>query len=83
MTKFNVAQVAAKFEQTYHLPGSGIKSVRGGRTGITVVVDSVEAAGKLPAKFGGISVHVVQDLGPAGEKAIIRDAYGKVDGAQG
>jgi len=72
-----------EFAKQYKKRGSGISSVSNRTHSIKVIISKLEIASKLPGTFNGFPVNVWQDLGPAGEKAIIRDTSGKVVGYQG
>ncbi len=84
MTRLDLGKIVQNFISTHMKAGSGIVAVRKGQHGIVVVVAKATDAEKLPATFVGVRVDCVQDLGhPVGEKAIIRDAAGKIVGMQG
>lgn len=81
--RISLDKAVEQFSRQYLKPGSGVSSVSKGQQSIRVCVSTASIAGQLPATFKGYPVHVYQDLGPAGEKAIIRDSDGKVVGSQG
>lgn len=75
--------ILIQFTHVYLRAGLGITSVTKSAGGLKVVIKSAAAADKLPTEFAGVPVTVYQDLGPAGEKLIIRSKNGKVTGFQG
>ena len=79
----NLDAVLKQFTHAFIRAGLGITHVGKTPSGIKVVVKTVASASKLPTEFCGVPVTVYQDLGPAGEKLLMRDKDGKVTGFQG